>query len=300
MGTHSIHQATCPTRPRPSSGGPASGFDPSPFSSCPREGWARSGRAAQQTVGPGQVLAVRASASRPPCPPPRSAQPLRKASPGMPPEGRAPPPACGSVRAACPSPCTFLPGACAVGTSRGRAGRAELSCPCGGPIPSTRGPLPPQLGHSAMWPQGFPAPPPRAQVPGAVLGYSPWPSGTRRLPVPRAAWLTGSLRPGPRPARTPLHPDVGLSCRLSGAWRLRRAEAQACPAPQEAAQRPCPVCAAPPGAERVRGWPCCLPAPHCSASLGAHGAPASAVGSSGHHLSWLTAPLLGPSLSPRA
>lgn len=164
MGTHSIRQATCPTRPRPSSGGPASGFDPSPLSSCPREGWARSGRAAQQTVGPGQVLAVRASAGRPPCPPPLSAQPLRKASPGMPPEGRAPPPACGSFRAACPSPCTFLPGACAVGT--GLSGRAEPSCPCGGPVPSTRGPLPHQPGHSAVWPQGFPAPPPVPRCPG--------------------------------------------------------------------------------------------------------------------------------------
>lgn len=47
----------------------------------------------------------------------------------------------------------------------GLAVRGELSCPCGGSVPSTRGPPPHQPSCLAVWPQGFPAPPP---VPGCL------------------------------------------------------------------------------------------------------------------------------------
>lgn len=57
-------------------------------------------------------------------------------------------------------------------------------------------------------------------------------------PSAQSHLVTGSLWPGPRPPHTPLHPDLGLSRRLNGAWRPGRAEAQACIAPQEAAQPP--------------------------------------------------------------
>lgn len=149
-----------PGRPR---GCPVSGFDPNPSSNCPREGWAWSGGVAWHTVGPGQVPAVQASAGRSPCPPhhPGSAQPLRKASPGMPLRG---------------GPLFLLVGASGPPAPHpapssqervwwGLAVRGELSCPCGGSIPSTRGPPPHQPGCLAVWPQGFPAPPP---VPGCL------------------------------------------------------------------------------------------------------------------------------------
>ena len=117
-------------------------------------------------------------------PPPWVGPAPQEGQPGDAPEGWAPLPARGSVRAACPSPCAFLSGACAVGT--GCAGRAVL--PLRRLFPSTRGPPPHQPGCLAVWPQGFPAPPPCTRVPGAVLGHSLRPSGVRWLPVPRATW----------------------------------------------------------------------------------------------------------------
>ena len=76
--------------------------------------------------------------------------------------------------------------------------------------------------------------------PGAWGGARPQPAALRSEVAPSAQshLVTGSLWPGPRPPHTPLHPDLGLSRRLNGAWRPGRAEAQACIAPQEAAQPP--------------------------------------------------------------
>ena len=277
-----------PGRPR---GCPVSGFDPSPSSNCPREGWAWSGGVAWHTVGPGQVPAVRASAGHSPCPPhhPGSAQPLRKASPGTPPEGRAPLPARGSVRATCPSPCAFLPGACAVGT--GCAGRAVLPLRWLRSL-HARAPAPPAQLSSCVAAR-LSCSSPCTRVPGAVLGHSPRPSGARWLPVPRATWLTGSLWPGPRPPHAPLHPDLGLSRHLNGAWRPGRAEAQACIAPQEAAQPPTPgVCCIPRSrAMRGLGHAACQPltGPQAWAPTGPPLLPWAALGITcpgSRHLSW--------------
>lgn len=186
MGTHSICQATCPACPRPSSGVPCVWLRPESFQQLPQGGvgkvwrgclahsgaWASSG-------GPSLCWPLSM-----PSPPPWVGPAPQEGQPGDAPEGRAPLPARGSVGAACPSPCAFLPGACVVGT--GCAGRAVLPLRWLHSL-HARAPAPPARLSSCVATR-LSCSSPCTRVPGAVLGHSMRPSGVRWLPVPRATW----------------------------------------------------------------------------------------------------------------
>lgn len=220
-----------------------------------------------------------------------SAQPLRPSPSGRlargHPEGWAPPLARGSIRAACPSPCAFLPGACAGGP--GRVGRAVL--PLLWPRSRhARAPAPPAQPCSPCGRKALLLLPP---CPGARGGAGPQPAALRSEAAPSAQshLVNKQLLAGAQ--GSPHHSLACSQAESSPQWGLE-AGAVLRPSP------PPPVCAAPPGAERRRGLGhvACQPLPGLQAWVPAD--PAPALGSSGQHPCQLRAPLLGPPLSPRA
>ena len=187
-----------PCLPQAGLGGPASGFDPRVLRAAApgRGGHGLAGLTGRQW-GLGRFRQSEPLLAALLALPLGSAQTLRKASPGMPRgvgpfscsrehPGYLPLTLCLPPRSMCGGP--------------GRVGRAVLAlqwpCSC-----QARAPAPPAQPCSPCGRKALLLPPPclGARV---ALGHSPRPSGARRRPVPRATWLAGSSRLGPR-APTP-------------------------------------------------------------------------------------------------
>ena len=162
MGTHSTCQATCPACPRPASGALRLASTPESFGQLPQggvgtvwQGWPADSGAWAGSGGPSLCWL-------PSWPSPWARpRPLGRLARGCP-EGWAPSLARGSIRATCPSPCAFLPGACAGGL----AARGGPSWPCSGPVLAKRAPPPHRPSRVAHVAVRLSCSPPRAWVPG--------------------------------------------------------------------------------------------------------------------------------------